>query len=86
MIDAKILKELKKRPHYAYLYAKNILKRRLPKEVEKVFCKDPESAYLYAKNILKAPLPNFIHNALIISSFESDFSKHFVSLYIKEFC
>lgn len=86
MIDSKTLKELKKRPQYAYLYAKNIIKGRLPESVEKVFCDDPEFAYKYAKNILKGPLPEFIHNSLIINCFQSSESKQFVSLYLKEFC
>jgi hypothetical protein len=43
---------IQKDPHYAYYYAKDIIKGRW-KEGEESIKKDPKLAYLYAKNILK---------------------------------
>lgn len=80
------IKRMKDRPYYAFLYAKNILKDRLPAKLEEVFSKDPQSAYLYAKHIVKGKLPDFLHAALILGVENNDESKHFVSKYLKEFC
>jgi hypothetical protein len=79
-------KRMKDRPYYAFVYAKNIIKGRLPEKVEKVFAKDPESAYLYAKHIIKGKLPDFVHNAMIIGSFADGRAKKMVAEYVKEFC
>lgn len=77
-------RRMKDRPYYAFLYAKNILKSRLPEKLEKVFTSDPHSAYLYAKHIVKGRLPDFIHTALVLC--ENKESKEYVSKYLKEFC
>lgn len=85
-LTRQVLLRMKKRPYYAYLYAMNILKGRLPPKAEEVFTDDPESAYKYARDILKGRLPIFVHNALIINSFEKNEMKQYVSLYLTEFC
>lgn len=82
-VPSDAVKRMKNRPYYAFLYAKNILKTRLPEKLEEVFAKDPQSAYLYAKHILKGRLPDFVHTALVIGGHEN---KEFISQYLKEFC
>ncbi len=85
-IPAEATKRMKNRPYYAFLYAKNILGTRLPEKLEQVFANDPQSAYLYAKHIVKGKLPDFVHTALILCGNNGEESKHFVSMYLKEFC
>lgn len=85
-MDAVIKRRLRDRPYYAFLYARNILGCRLPEKLEEVFVKDPRSAYLYAKHVVKGRLPDFIHNGLIISTFEKKEDQNFVSKYLTEFC
>lgn len=85
-ITPTIAKRLKNRPYYAFLYAKNILKKRLPEKYEMVFVTDPQSAYLYAKHVMKGRLPDPVHNGLLISSFEKNENKGFYSKYLTEFC
>lgn len=85
-LSPRIVSRLKNRPYYAYLYAKNILKGRLPEKVEAAFVSDPQSAYLYAKEILKGRLPDFVHNGLLLGSFEESQSKQFLSMYLAELC
>lgn len=85
-ISPTVAKRLRKRPYYAFLYAMNILKDRLPAKLEELFASDPESAYKYAKYVIKGRLPDFVHNALIINSFEKNEMKQFVSKYLSEFC
>ena len=85
-LSPKVVARLKNRPYYAYLYAKNIVKGRLPEKVEAAFVKDPQSAYLYAKEILKGRLPDFVHNGLLLGSFEESHSKQFLSMYLTELC
>jgi hypothetical protein len=77
------VKRMKSRPYYAFLYAKNILKNRLPEKIEQVFAKDPHSAYLYAKHIIKGKLPDFVHTALVIGEHQD---KEFIVKYLKECC
>lgn len=83
-LDAATTKRLKDRPYYAYLYARNIVKGRLPESIEKVLVNDPRSAYLYAKHVMKGKLPDFVHNGLILSSFENSDDQSFVKLYIEQ--
>lgn len=86
-ISPTVAKRLRKRPYYAFLYAMNILKgSRLPPKLEELFATDPESAYKYAKHIIKGRLPDFVHNALIINSFEKNEMKQYVAKYLSEFC
>lgn len=84
-VSPTVVKRLKKRPYYAFLYALNILKGRLPPRLEEVFIDDPESAYNYARLVIKGRLPDVVHNALIIKSFEKNEMKQFVSQYLTEF-
>jgi len=85
-LSPKVVARLKNRPYYAYLYAKNILKGRLPEVVEAAFVKDPQSAYLYAKEVLGGRLPDFVHNGLLLGSFGESQSKQFLSMYLAELC
>lgn len=75
---------MKKRPYYAFLYAKNMLHDRLPEKIEEVFCSDAQCAYLYARYVVKGRLPDFIHTALLLQS--NSESKEYVAQYLKEFC
>lgn len=75
---------LRKRPYYAFLYAKNILKDRLPEHLEDVLTGDPQSSYLYAKYVMKGRLPDPLHAALAIGSWEGE-NKEYVAKYFKEF-
>lgn len=82
----KVAGRLKNRPYYAFLYAKNILGGRLPESLEVCFVKDPQSAYLYAKHVLRGRLPDFVHNGLILNSFQNGEDKQFLSMYLTEIC
>lgn len=81
--DSILNKKLKGRPYYAFLYAKNILKSRLPEDIEMILAGDPESAYLYAKHVLKGKLPDVVHNALIIGSFDNEKKNEYVAKYLQ---
>ena len=85
-ITTQIAKRIHNRPYYAFLYAKNIIKGRLPQKLEECFVKDPQSAYLYAKHILKSRLPDFVHNGLVLGNFEEKESKQYISRYLSELC
>lgn len=77
---------MKGRPYYAFLYARNILKGRLPEALENTLVDDPQSAYLYAVHVMKGRLPDFVHNGLLLMNFEEKSKREFLSLYLKEFC
>lgn len=85
-ITASVVRRLRGRPYYAFLYAKNVVKHRLPPELEEVFIDDAQSAYLYAKYVVKGRLPDFVHNGLLLKSFEEVESKQFLSMYLTELC
>jgi hypothetical protein len=85
-LSPKVVARLKNRPYYAFLYAKNILGGRLPDSLEVFFVKDPQSAYLYAKYVVKGRLPDFVHNGLLLASFEEVQSKQYLSMYLTEIC
>lgn len=84
-ISSGLDKKLRGRPYYAFLYARNILKSRLPEDMELIFTGDPEAAYLYAKYVLKGKLPDVVHNALVIGSFDNNKKNDYVAKYLKEF-
>lgn len=75
---------IKKRPYYAFLYAKNILKGRLPESLEGVLTGDPQSSYLYAKHVLKGPLPDPLFAALMIGTWSKE-DRGYISKYLEEF-
>jgi hypothetical protein len=54
-ISPKIARRIRSCPYYAFLYARNILKGRLPDKLEEVFATDPHNAYLYAKHRVEGP-------------------------------
>lgn len=81
--DPVLKKKLKGRPYYAFLYARNILKNRLPEDLELIFAQDPESAYLYATHVLKGKLPDVVHNALIIGTFDNEKKSEYVAKYLQ---
>lgn len=85
-LSPKVVARLKNRPYYAFLYAKNILGGRLPESIEAFFVTDPQSAYLYAKYVVKGRLPDFVHNGLLLASFEEGQSKQYLSQYLTEIC
>ncbi len=86
MIDAAAKRRLRERPYYAFLYARNVLKGRLPAKLEEVFVGDPRSAYLYAKHVMKGRLPDFVHNGLILSNIENKDDQKFLQMYLTEIC
>jgi hypothetical protein len=79
-----VLARIKKRPYYAFLYAKNILKGRLPPDLEDFLSKDAQSCYLYAKYVLKGRLPDSLHAALLIGEWEKS-EAEYIKAYVKEF-
>jgi len=56
----KDLSVFKNNPNWALYYSMDILKDRLPKEIESVFKKDIKFAYYYAVNVIKDNLPEMI--------------------------
>lgn len=85
-LDSKVLKRLKGRPYYAYLYARNVLKAPLPPSLESSFVNDPRSAYLYAKHVLKGRLPDHVHAGLVLGTFENKDDQISLKMYLTEFC
>jgi len=69
-LPAGVVRRLKGRPYYAYLYARNVLGGRLPASLEMGFVSDPQSAYLYAREVVKGRLPDSVHSGLMMGSFE----------------
>ena len=84
-ISSEDMKRIKKRPYYAFLYARNILQSRLPEKVEMILAGDSQSSYLYAKHVIKGKLPDHLHNALLITSFAQK-SDEWIQKYLEEFC
>jgi hypothetical protein len=62
-------------PRFAYLYAKEVLRGRLPLEVEQVFFKDTLFAAKYAFDVIRGfssvRLPEALHAFMVMKSFES---------------
>jgi hypothetical protein len=54
------LSVFKNNPNWALYYSMDVLKDRLPRELESVFKKDIRFAYYYAKNVIKGSLPEMI--------------------------
>jgi len=75
-----VVRRLKGRPYYAYLYALNVARERLPENLESDMALDAHTAYLYARDVLGCRLPDFVHNALVL---QGDNSGGFVSEYLK---
>lgn len=83
-IPRSIVSRIGGRPYYAFLYAKNILKARLPESLEDVLSTDPHSCYLYAKYVMKDRLPDPLHAAMILGSWDKE-GKEYASRYFEEF-
>jgi hypothetical protein len=56
------LSVFKNNPNWALYYSMDVLKSRLPRELESVFKKDIKYAYYYATNVIKGNLPEMIEN------------------------
>lgn len=78
-----VRKRLAGRPYYAYLYARNVLKGRLPEKLEMCFIHDPQSAFLYARDITGGKLPDPVHNGLMMYALEQKDEGGFVAEYVK---
>ena len=69
------LEPLIKNPRYAFLYAKEVLRGRLPAEMECVFFGDPYHAAKYAFDVIRGfspcRLPESLHNMMVMASFEA---------------
>jgi hypothetical protein len=79
-LPACVVRRLKGRPYYAYLYAVNVARGRLPERLERDMALDAQTAYLYARDVLGCRLPDFVHNALVLQGNDSG---GFVSEYLK---
>jgi hypothetical protein len=82
-VPKEVRRRLLNRPYYAFLYARNVLKGRLPESLEVCFVQDPQSAFLYARDIVKGRLPDAVHNGLLMYSMERRDDGGFVGQYIK---
>lgn len=67
-------------PRYAFLYAKEVLRGRLPLEMESVFFGDAYHAARYAFDVIRgfAPcrLPEELHTFMVMKSFEEPDNEH----------
>jgi hypothetical protein len=81
-LPAGVVRRLKGRPYYAYLYARNVLGGRLPASLEMDLVSDPQSAYLYAREVVGGRLPDSVHAGLVMGSFESRDGNGWVGLYL----
>lgn len=68
VLRVEVARRLKGRPYYAYLYAVNVLRDRLPSQLEEDLLLDPRVAYLYARDVVGGRLPDFVHNGLVMCS------------------
>ena len=79
--NGKINKDLEpyfiKDPHYAYLYARLIIKDRWI-EAEPYIIIDSRYAYRYAKYVINGKLPENMHNAMLIHA--DDHAKEYFDL------
>ena len=78
-----VVRRLKGRPYYCYLYAVNVLGGRLPAILEGDLALDPHSAYLYALHVVKGQLPDAVHNALVMGSFGENSGAEWVAAYLE---
>lgn len=76
-------RRIKGRPYYAFLYAKNVLKARLPEDIEFYLKDEPQSAYLYAVHVVCGRLPDPVHNALLMYSMEKKDVGDWVAKYLE---
>lgn len=78
-----VVRRLKGRPYYCYLYAVNVLGGRLPAILEGDIALDPQSAYLYARHVVGGQLPDAVHNALVMGSFGDKSGSEWVGAYLE---
>ena len=81
-LSSSVIGRVRGRPYYAFLYAKNVLKGRLPEYLVLFFKDDPQSAYLYAVHVVRGKLPDPVHNALLLYSMEKKDMGGFVVKYL----
>jgi hypothetical protein len=67
-LPAGVVRRLKGRPYYAYLYAVNVAGGRLPEALEMDLVLDAQTAYLYARDVMGGRLPDPVHNGLVMYS------------------
>lgn len=82
-LPAGVVRRLKGRPYYCYLYAVNVLGGRLPAILEGDLALDPQSAYLYARHVVEGQLPEAVHNALVMGSFGENSGGEWVGAYLE---
>ena len=82
-LPAGVIRRLKGRPYYGYLYARNVLKGRLPAILEGDMALDPHAAYLYARDVAGCQLPDHVHNALVMGSFGDNSGGEWVAAYLE---
>lgn len=67
-------------PRYAFLYSKEVLRGRLPSEMEHVFFTDAYFAAKYAFEVIRGfspcRLPESLHNMMVMKSFEEPDNEH----------
>ena len=67
-------------PRYAFLYAKDVLRGRLPRHLEDVFYKDAFWAAKYAFEVIRGfasvRLPEELHTFMVMKSFEDPNNEH----------
>lgn len=67
-------------PRFAYLYAKEVLRGRLPATMEMVFITDPYHAAKYAFDVIRGfspcRLPESLHSMMVMTSFEEPENEH----------
>jgi hypothetical protein len=78
-----VVKRLRARPYYSYLYALNVLGGRLPEDMEMCFVNEPQCAFLYARDVVRGRLPDPVHNGLVMYSMEKKDDGGWVSEYLK---
>jgi hypothetical protein len=69
-------------PKWAVKYARFIIRRRF-EIAEENLCSDPELCYEYFRYVTCGKLPGFMHNAMVMMSFEKP-DDYFVLKYFKE--
>ena len=82
-LPAGVMRRLKGRPYYGYLYARNVLGGRLPAILEGDMASDPQTAYLYARDVVGGQLPDAVHNALVMGSFGESSGGEWVAAYLE---
>jgi hypothetical protein len=75
-LNKKIMKRVYNNPDCSFFYSAFILKKRLPREKEKVFLKSNKAMYHYSKFVIKGKFEEEIEKSLKLRTFTKEYIDH----------